>query len=189
MIQVLQVDDDVKRKLTSLNLAIDGWEAAEAILRERARQELQPGGRLYDGMMVGACVLYGRPFKRAHGLVRLSELSRFDGLADATVLAEIHEAAVEARDMVLADQNLVVGVESAEGGESPPSPEETIVTVGDSGLTVESGGLCPPEDLHDLLPLLLKSQLARARSMRLQLMSAILPPLFSEPVQFKIVGG
>lgn len=186
--QVVQVDEYVKQKLTSLNLAIDGWEAADALLEELNRQKLPPGSRLFDGLVAGACVLYGRPFKHAPGRVRLTELSRFDGLSDATILSEIHEAACDGRDVVLADQEISTSIGGAMDANGQDSADETIVTLKPEGPDVEFASLRPPEDLSESLPLLLKKQMARARSMRVQLMAAVLPPPYSEEDQFKIVA-
>ena len=136
--------------------------------------------------MTGACVLYARPFKKAKGIVPLVELECFDDYSTGSQLLEVHMAAIEARDTVLAHQDVKKWPALLKDVPGARPVDEAIVTFSQGPFAIESGGLLPPENLHELLPELIALQLRRVDSLRFGLITGVLPPSFELPAQFRI---
>jgi hypothetical protein len=184
--QIVRVEAEKKKKLTSYNLAISGWRTALELLVEVNNRKLQPGFGMYEGLMVGACALYGRPFKRAKGLIRLDELASFRGLPDETRHSELHQAALDARDLVLAHQDVARWPDLQNGIPNVRPIDEMIVTVLPGHLGIESGMMLPQGNLHELLPELIELQIRRLDKLRFNLVFSTLPSSFTTPAKFKI---
>lgn len=184
--QTIKVPPDTKRRLTSLNLAHSGWRSAQDVLGDIHARQLKPAFGLFEGLMTAACVLYARPFKKAKGIIPLVELECFEDYARGPELLEVHKAAIEARDTVLAHQDVKKWPTLLKDVPGARPVDEAIVTFSGGPFSIESGGLLPPENLHELLPDLIALQLRRVDSMRFGLVAGILPPSFELPAAFSI---
>jgi hypothetical protein len=184
--QTIIVSADTKRRLTSLNLAHSGWRSAQEVLAEIHVRKLKPDFGLFEGLMTAACVLYARPFKKAKGIVPLVELANFNDYERGPQLLEVHRAAIDARDTVLAHQDVKKWPALVKGVPGARPVDELIVTFSGGPFAIESGGLLPPENLHELLPDLISLQLKRVDSLRFGLITGVLPPSFELPAKFSI---
>jgi hypothetical protein len=174
--EALQVPAGIKSKLLSLSHAINGWEAASQLLLEIKRRQLEPSHGMFEGLMAGACVFYGRPFKKANGLVRLDELATFEGSRNAQQWKEIHRAALDARDIVLAHQDVGKWAALPRRPIVVTPPDEITITFAPDGIRFENASLLPPANLHELLPLLINFQTRRADGLRFQIVAKYWPP-------------
>lgn len=184
--QTIKVSPDTKRRLTSLNLAHSGWRSAQDVLSDIHARELKPDFGLFEGLMTAACVLYARPFKKAKGIIPLLELECFDDYSNGQHLLEVHKAAIEARDTVLAHQDVRKWPELLKGVPGARPVDEAIITFSGGPFTIESGGLLPQENLHDFLPELIALQIKRVDSLRFGLNTGVLPRSFELPAKFSI---
>lgn len=184
--QTIRIEAEKKRLLTTYNLALSGWRTSLTLLAEIRERKLKPDFGLFEGMMVGVCALYGRPFKRASGLVRLDKLATFGGNINEAHLTAVHDAAIEARDLVLAHQDVAKWPGLLENVPDARPIDETIVTVLPGKLGIESGMMLPQGNLHELLPGLLEFQIGRLDRLRFNLVMSSLPPDFIIPAEFKI---
>jgi hypothetical protein len=186
--QLIHIDPDLKKKLTSLNFALGGWRTARELLAEIQRRQLTPDFGMFEGLMVGACVLYVRPFKKARGLVPLAELESFSDQKDEHYFAGVHQAALDARDCVLAHQDVSKWPTLLNGVHVARAPDEIFLTVlPDLQMTIECGTLLPQGNLHELLPELVELQIRRVDNLRLNLVAGLLPPRFPLPARIQII--
>lgn len=175
------------RRLVSLNLAYGGWETALQMLREIRDRKLLPSFGLFEGLMTAACVLYGRPFKAANGLVKLTEMEDFSEFDDGTELRQIHAMALDSRDKVLAHPDF-------ERWEAMPATSHSNLAIGEIHVHLESGrtsfesvALLPPGNLHELMPRLLCAQIERVNRLRLLEVMYALPEFPQSPMDLRII--
>lgn len=184
--ETIRIAPEQKMKLTSYNLALAGWRTSLELLTEIRTRGLKPSFGMFEGLMVGACTLYARPFKRAKGLVRLDDLASFTGQRDEAYFSSVHQAALEARDLVLAHQDVAKWYQLLKDVPGARRPDEATVTVLAGNLGIEAGMLLPQGNLHELLPDLIAFQIRRLEGLRFNLVAGILPPSFFTPAQFRI---
>jgi hypothetical protein len=172
----LFISVEAKRRIQSITHALHGWVAAKELLQEIERKKLVPSHGLFEGLMVGACVLYGRPFKKAGGLVRLDDFASFTELPNAKYWSEVHQATIDARDMVLAHQDVKRWAALPRGPKGVTPPDELRLTFAPDGIRIDNVGLLPQANLHELLLHLINIQIERAERLRIDSITSSFPP-------------
>jgi hypothetical protein len=136
-------------------------------------RDLVPNYGRYEVIMTGVCTLYWRPFG-GRKKTRIPELEKFDGDEIGGLMKSIHDSVDEARNQVLAHQQ-IDGWDAKLKHVVDALPATEVVVRVRPHLGVEYPTLLPPANLHDLMPRLVAFQMRRAESLRLQLLHHLIP--------------